>query len=318
MRTGLVVLGCLTLFAVFGSAVRGNGAGAVGMALFAIVSFWRANCKESNGGWEFLGFVSAFIASGGLIMLVEGKTHFPFPLVFGGCLVLAIVFFIMSDKKEDGETSESLYSSDNSNTIAKCTNNEPGKKSSSNSKPEKLVDYMWYKETMYERLKRLCNPAKFVDNYDKEKVDVANSIYSKLMSIDQNDEQAIEDLAVMTENDLHINLLDEYQFTHLKNCLNPKKYMEPYDADSVTLANGLYSQLMQSDLNYTKYVQIKREAMTLLKIAEEIEEQREQEEQKKILEEDKKATKECVFWLIMMLIVIVLFIILGRLGVFGG
>ena len=94
MRTGLVVLGCLTLFAVFGSAVKGNGAGAVGMALFAIVSFWRANCKESNGGLEFVGFVCAFIASGGLIMLVAGKTHFPFPLVFGGCLVLAIVFFV--------------------------------------------------------------------------------------------------------------------------------------------------------------------------------------------------------------------------------
>ena len=314
MRTGLVILGCLTLLAVVGSAVKGNGAGAVGMALFAIVSFWRANCKESNGGWEFLGFVSAFIASGGLIMLVEGKTHFPFPLVFGGCLVLAIVFFVMSDKKNDGETSESLSSSDNSNTVTKCTNNEPVKKSSSNSKPEKLVDYMWYKETMYERLKRLCNPAKFVDNYDKEKVDVANTIYSKLMSIDQNDEQTIDELAVMAENDLHINLLDEYQFTHLKNCLNPKKYMEPYDADSVTLANGLYSQLMRSDLNYTKYAQIKREAEPLLKIVEERErKQKEQEEQNKIIEA-KSEKKVVIICLIVMFIVLIIGI-LGGLGI---
>lgn len=313
MRTGLVILGCLTLLAVVGSAVKGNGAGAVGMTLFAIVSFWRANCKESNGGWEFLGFVSAFIASGGLIMLVEGKTHFPFPLVFGGCLVLAIVFFVMSDKKNDGETSVSKSSSDDLNMQMQNSNNEPVKNMSFRPKSEKMQDYMWNKETMYERLIRLCNPARYVDNYDKEKVDAANTIYSKLMSIDRNDEQTIENLAVMAENDLRINLLDEYQFTHLKNCLNPKKYMEPYDADSVTLANELYSQLMQSDLNYTKYVQIKREAEPLLKVVEERErKQKEQEEQNKIIEA--KSIKNAA---IVGLIVILFIIILGILAMLG-
>ena len=316
MRTGLVILGCLTLLAVVGSAVKGNGAGAVGMALFAIVSFWRANCKESNGGLEFVGFVCAFIASGGLIMLVEGKTRFPFPLVFGGGLVLAIVFFVMSDKKNDGETSEPKSSSDDSDKQNQNSYNEPIKKETSNSKPEKLVDYMWYKETMYERLKRLCNPAKFVDNYDKEKVDVANYIYSKLMSIDQNDEQAIDELVVIAEKDLRINLLDEYRFIYLKNRLNPKKYMEPYDAEKVTLSNELYSQLMQPDLNYTKYVQIISKSEPLLQIMEEREKtQKKQEEQYKIIEE-KNGQIEGIVCLIMMLIVIIL-VILGCSGVFG-
>lgn len=291
MRTGLVILGCLTLLAVVGSAVKGNGAGAVGMALFAIVSFWRANCKASNGGLEFVGFVCAFIASGGLIMLVAGKTHFPFPLVFGGCLVLAIVFFVMSDKKDDDETSKSISSSDDSNTSTQSNYNEPINEVSLPSKSEKMIDYMWYKETMYERLKRLCNPAKFVDNYDKEKVDVANNIYSKLMSIDQNDEQAIDELVVIAEKDLRINLLDEYRFIYLKNRLNPKKYMEPYDAEKVTLSNELYSQLMQPDLNYTKYVQIKRKAETLLQ-NEEVDEEIIKREVQKMFDKEREQVQE--------------------------
>lgn len=291
MRTGLVILGCLTLLAVVGSAVKGNGAGAVGMALFAIVSFWRANCKESNGGLEFVGFVCTFIASGGLIMLVAGKTHFPFPLVFGGCLVLAIVFFVMSDKKDDDETSKSISSSDDSNTSTQSNYNEPINEVSLPSKSEKMIDYMWYKETMYERLKRLCNPAKFVDNYDKEKVDVANNIYSKLMSIDQNDEQAIDELVVIAEKDLRINLLDEYRFIYLKNRLNPKKYMEPYDAEKVTLSNELYSQLMQPDLNYTKYVQIKRKAETLLQ-NEEVDEEIIKREVQKMFDKEREQVQE--------------------------
>lgn len=291
MRTGLVILGCLTLLAVVGCAVKGNGAGAVGMALFAIVSFWRANCKESSGGLEFVGFVCAFIASGGLIMLVEGKTHFPFPLVFGGCLVLAIVFFVMSDKKDDDETSKSISSSDDSNTSTQSNYNEPINEVSLPSKSEKMIDYMWYKETMYERLKRLCNPAKFVDNYNKEKVDVANNIYSKLMSIDQNDEQAIDELVVIAEKDLRINLLDEYRFIYLKNRLNPKKYMEPYDAEKVTLSNELYSQLMQPDLNYTKYVQIKRKAETLLQ-NEEVDEEIIKREVQKMFDKEREQVQE--------------------------
>ena len=123
---------------------------------------------------------------------------------------------------------------------------------------------------MYNRLQRLCHPKNFVDdNYDRDKLAVANLIYSRLMSIDPNDVRALMELAIQTENELHYCLLDEYQLNILKDILNPKNFMQPYDSISIALSNELYSQLLQPDLNFTKYVQIVTKAEPLLKIIEE-------------------------------------------------
>ena len=92
--------------------------------------------------------------------------------------------------------------------------------------------------------------------------------------------------------------------------------MEPYDASNIALSNELYSQLMQPDLNYTKYVQIISKSEPLLQIMEEREKkQKKQEEQYKIIEE-KNGQIAGIVCLIMMLIVIIL-VILGCSGVFG-
>ena len=202
------------------------------------------------------------------------------------------------------------------NDKPQTTPTETVSKELSVQQPTKLIGYDKHGESMYNRLQRLCHPKNFVDNYDKEKVDAANVLYTKLLNTNRDDINAVVGLVVMAEKELNTNFLDEYQFERLKNILNPKNYMEPYDASSIALSNELYSQLMQPDLNYTKYVQIISKSEPLLQIMEEREKtQKKQEEQYKIIEE-KNGQIEGIVCLIMMLIVIIL-VILGCSGVFG-
>ena len=81
--------------------------------------------------------------------------------------------------------------------------------------------------------------------------------------------------------------------------------MEPYDAEKVTLSNELYSQLMQPDLNYTKYVQIISKSEPLLQIMEEREKKAKQEEQERIEEERKVEKKTNIIGCIVILILII-------------
>ena len=177
------------------------------------------------------------------------------------------------------------------NDKPQSTQNETASKELSVQQPTKLIGYDKHGESMYNRLQRLCHPKNFVDNYDKDKVDAANVIYTKLLNTNRDDINAVVGLVVMAEKELNTNFLDEYQFERLKNILNPKNYMEPYDASSIALSNELYSQLMQPDLNYTKYVQIISKSEPLLQIMEEREKKAKQEEQER-LEQERKAEQE--------------------------
>lgn len=156
------------------------------------------------------------------------------------------------------------------NDKTQSTQNENISNELSVQQPTKLIGYDKHGESMYNRLQRLCHPKNFVgNNYDRDKLAVANLIYSQLMSIDQNDICAVIELAIRTEYELHYRLLDEYQYNVLKDFLNPKNFMQPYDASSIALSNELYSQLMQPNLDFTKYLQIVTDAEPLLKIIEE-------------------------------------------------
>lgn len=119
------------------------------------------------------------------------------------------------------------------------------------------------KETLYEKLKRLCNPSKFTKEYDTEKVSKANSLYKRLMELSPNDSEALFELQEQAVSDLGISLLDKEQVFELKKKVNPEKYMEPYDADKVDLANELYAILTKKDLTYSEYLYVEQKAKKL-------------------------------------------------------
>ena len=117
-------------------------------------------------------------------------------------------------------------------------------------------------ETLQERLKRLCNPQNFMKNYDTKKVEIANTLYQRLMTIGLG-EQALNEISQTAITELGITLIDETQLKRLKEKVNPQRYMKPYDAEKVSLANELFAKINKEGLTYEEYVEIEKESKKL-------------------------------------------------------
>ena len=121
-------------------------------------------------------------------------------------------------------------------------------------------------ETLYEKLKRMCNPSNFIrgDDYNKEIVEKANLIYKTLMEINENDTEILNELRQQAESNLGISLIDAEKLADLKEKVNPKNYMIPYNHDKVTLANELYAKLNSDRVTYNDLIEIEEKANELL------------------------------------------------------
>ena len=118
-------------------------------------------------------------------------------------------------------------------------------------------------ETLYNKIKRLCNPSKFVKEYDKEKVDKANAIYQKLMNTSPDDKDTLYDLQSQAEEELGVSFVDLEMVEKLKKKVNPKRFMKPYNPEKVTLANELYSRLSKENISYKDIIEIEERSKKL-------------------------------------------------------
>ena len=120
-------------------------------------------------------------------------------------------------------------------------------------------------ESLYDKLKRMCNPTNFMNgaNYDKEKVDRANAIYKRLLEINGDDVEALNELQQQAVAELGINLIDAEKLADLKEKVNPKNYMTPYNPDKVALANELYAILSKEGLTYNEMVDVEEKSKQL-------------------------------------------------------
>lgn len=119
-------------------------------------------------------------------------------------------------------------------------------------------------ETLYQRLCRLCNPKEFMQNYDKDKVDKANSIYKRLMETKSDDKETLMEIQDIAVSELGITLIDMEEVEELKEKVNPKRFLNPYNAEKVALANELYAILSKEGLTYNEFVDVEERAKTLL------------------------------------------------------
>lgn len=121
------------------------------------------------------------------------------------------------------------------------------------------------KETLYQKLVRLCNPSNYIDNYNKEKIDKANDIYKQLMEMSPDDEVLLNTLLDKAVEELEITLIDTKVVNKLKSKINPKNFMNPYNAEKVTLANELFSVLSKDNLTYKEFLEVKSRSESLFK-----------------------------------------------------
>lgn len=125
------------------------------------------------------------------------------------------------------------------------------------NKKKKLAE-----ETLQDRLKRLCNPQNFMKNYDTKKVETANALYQRLMTVGLG-ESALNEISQTAITELGITLIDETRLKKLKEKVNPQRYMKPYNAEKVSLANELFARISKSGLTYEEFIEIEKESKKL-------------------------------------------------------
>ena len=118
-------------------------------------------------------------------------------------------------------------------------------------------------ETLYQRLVRLCNPKNFIDNYDKEKVDKANIIYKRLLETTPDNNDALIEIQIQASSELGINFIDKAELEDLREKVNPKRFLNPYNAEKVSLANELYAILAKDNLTYGELMEVKEKSKQL-------------------------------------------------------
>ena len=99
--------------------------------------------------------------------------------------------------------------------------------------------------------------------YDKNKVEKANLIYKEVESINENDIESVNALIQRCIDELDISFIDSAQLSELKRVVNPERFMNPYDAEKVQIANDLFAILSKPDLTYAEYVEVKNKAVKL-------------------------------------------------------
>lgn len=119
------------------------------------------------------------------------------------------------------------------------------------------------RENLYERMKRLCNPSNFMKNYNKDKLEIANDIYKRLLTINENDTEALDSLQIEAMDKLGITFVYKEEISEMKKVVNPKRFMKPYNPEKLDIANALYSSLNKDKLSYNEFCEIKEKAKQL-------------------------------------------------------
>ncbi len=118
-------------------------------------------------------------------------------------------------------------------------------------------------ESDYEKLIRLSHPKNFMNPYDKEKVEKANLIYKEVETVDKNNTEAVNVLILRCIDELGITFIDKTQLSELKKFVSPNRFMKPYDAQKIQLANQLFSKLNSDNLSYMDFKEICEKAKEL-------------------------------------------------------
>lgn len=120
-------------------------------------------------------------------------------------------------------------------------------------------------EGLYDKLKRLCNPSNFINssNYDKIKVDKANEIYKRILETTPDNKEALDEIQALAVSELGISLINKDKLNELKEKVNPKNYMTPYNPDKVALANELFAILNKEGLTYNEMADVEEKSKQL-------------------------------------------------------
>ena len=163
--------------------------------------------------------------------------------------------------------------------------------------PCKMYSY----SSLYSELKNKCNPKNFLVPYDKEKVDIANDLYSQLLNLDKNDSEVINILRKQATQKLGIVLSTKKLYEELLDYCDPQKFMNPYNHSAVQQANHYYPLIHEYRNQLDKLEALHKEIS-----GDEVLKKYYSDRQK---EEDKDSMRFLITGIIVMLVIIALIVL---------
>lgn len=110
-----------------------------------------------------------------------------------------------------------------------------------------IADY--YGGSLYKELKYRCNPERYMEPYEPEKVRIANQLYSQIPIPNENNQVSAKVLKSIRNEAMEllgIKFSTEVLYNRLKDLCYPKNYMnENYDKEKLDIANDLYQEVLK-------------------------------------------------------------------------
>lgn len=114
-------------------------------------------------------------------------------------------------------------------------------------------------ESLKDKLIRLCNPKRFMKPYNEHRLSTANELYDRILKTSESDINALKSIRREIADKLNVNFVDSKKRKELLSKVAPKNFMKPYDAEKVKLANELYTQLRNTNIDIDTLESIERE-----------------------------------------------------------
>lgn len=114
-------------------------------------------------------------------------------------------------------------------------------------------------ESLKNKLLRLCNPKQFMKPYNEKKISIANDIYEKILNSQESDIIVLKELRKEASIKLGIDFIDKNKKRLLLSEANPKRFMKPYNADKVRIANAICAQLSSESIDIDTLEDIEQE-----------------------------------------------------------
>ncbi len=113
------------------------------------------------------------------------------------------------------------------------------------------------KSTLHYRLLTACNPSNFIKPYNKEIIDIANSIYQQILSTSPTDHVKLKNLRSKVTKELGISFIDTKELNEYKQKCNPSRFMNPYNPNKVAQSNEFLSRLSSDNLTIDEFEELK-------------------------------------------------------------
>lgn len=123
-------------------------------------------------------------------------------------------------------------------------------------------------ETLKCQLLRECNPKIFIKKFNKEKIDISNTLYNRLISTESEDSEMLIAIASEAEEKLGVTLVKKDEVRKLKKRIHPKNFLKEYNSVRVKKATEFYDCLSNKQLRLAEFYKLQLEINSFLNAKE--------------------------------------------------